>query len=1535
MTKKKHPKFADRVQALAKNDAQVASHMPIAELWEGLGDDSVPLANSIDRLLEGYGSRPALGEREYTLENVDESGQLTRCYGPGFTSVSYAEFRNRLRSIALAWRTTDCFKVDPDEFVVIMGFAGIDYLALDTACLYAQTVTVPIQANYGFEALKSMLEVIEPAVMSTSVVNLEMAVRLVGAIPSIRSLLVFDYDPADSGNQSVWQSAQVALAASSPHVGCCSLAELIELGNADDWEMLSAHKEGPERLAAIVHSSGSTGTPKGAMLPERALAAAWYSRPPTAPSITLGLAPLNHLLGRVSIQGALGIGGLANFTLAEDMSTLLEDIRTTRPINIALVPRIVDMIYQDYLNQVSRKVNDNGVSEDQAREDVLNEFSGAYLGDRLLGGSVGSAPTTAEMRQFMMSCFNIPLMDGYGNTESGTGLVTFNNRINRAAVTDYKLRDTPELGYLTTDKPYPRGEFGIKTTTQILGYYKNPEATAKLVDDDGFYMTGDIVEERGPDHVVVIDRCNDVLKLSQGEYVAVGRLGTIFEAESDLIQQIYVYGNSLRSFLVATVVPDMDALKSVLGDIPEPQAIQSVIREDFQRIARSAELKSFEVPREFIIETEPFTAENGLLTSVLKKKRPALKDKYGAQLEALYESGEQLKTEQLMRLKDPDSALSTVEKLRILLASNIGVEEEDVDNDRSYLEHGGDSLGSVTLAMAIENVFGAELSSNDILSPAGGVNAWAKILSGELGQQLARFDEIHKGRTDEIFADDLKLGKFLPSELLANAISLPAQDAGASPSQTVFLTGANGFLGRVVCIEWLKRLSARGGKLICLVRAADDQAAQQRLSDAFDSAGSEMSSLFASLRSQLDVVAGDVGQPLLGLRPEKFDALCAEADVISHVGALVNHVMDYQSLFRPNVAGVAEIIRLALSGKKKSIDFVSSTAVTPHLQFNTGGTETAELAVSAQLNDRYANGYGASKWAGEVLLGEAERSFGLSVRIFRGDMMLAHREMPGQINTDDMFTRLLYSVIKTGVAPKSFYEANPDGSRARVHYDGTPVNIVAASVVSAGDYYLEGATVFCIDNPYTDLENSLDAFVDWIIAAGYDIQRLEAHADWFSRFKHRLIALPEVEKKQSALALLKAFERPHSFVPFRGESGNFQTLISKLDIAPSELQLNTGFIHKCLNDLALLGLIERPGEVQNSARQSTLETKATQAYGVTSSNADLSEMDIERRLPGSTDIAIDIEYCGVCHSDIHFAHNDWGATQYPLVPGHEIIGRVAAVGSDVSEFSVGARVAVGCMVDSCRHCESCDEGLEQYCDRGLVLTYNSYDHRHLNALTYGGYSKHIVVDKDFVMTVPENLDPAGAAPLLCAGITTWSPLREWGVKEGMRVGVIGLGGLGHMALKFSAALGAHTVMISTSREKAEDARKLGAADVLISKDLDAMRDAKESFDFILDTVPVYHDIDDYLRLLKRDGTLCLVGALEPLDFHSGRVAMRRKKITGSSIGSIKETRDMLAFCGENNITADIEVITPAEIQNCWERVQKSDVKYRFVIDMQA
>jgi alcohol dehydrogenase (NADP+) len=341
------------------------------------------------------------------------------------------------------------------------------------------------------------------------------------------------------------------------------------------------------------------------------------------------------------------------------------------------------------------------------------------------------------------------------------------------------------------------------------------------------------------------------------------------------------------------------------------------------------------------------------------------------------------------------------------------------------------------------------------------------------------------------------------------------------------------------------------------------------------------------------------------------------------------------------------------------------------------------------------------------------------------------------------------------------------------------------------------------------------------------------------------------------------------------------------------------------------------------------------AYAAESNTADLDEIQIKRREITEQDVEIEIEYCGVCHSDIHTVRNDWKNTQYPVVPGHEIIGRVTKVGSKVSNFKEGDLVGVGCMVDSCQTCDSCKEDLEQYCENGATFTYNSKD-PHLGGHTFGGYSEKIVVDEKFVLNVPENIDTKAVAPLLCAGITTWSPLRQWNVKKGDKVGVIGLGGLGHMGIKFAHALGAHVVMITTSPGKSEDAKKLGADEVLISKDEKDMEKHKNSFDFLLNTVPVGHDANPYIGLLKRDATMVFVGAIEPLDpIHGGGLIVSRKRIAGSLIGGIKETQEMLDFCGEHNITSDVEMIDIQNINDAYKRVVSSDVKYRFVIDMKS
>lgn len=342
------------------------------------------------------------------------------------------------------------------------------------------------------------------------------------------------------------------------------------------------------------------------------------------------------------------------------------------------------------------------------------------------------------------------------------------------------------------------------------------------------------------------------------------------------------------------------------------------------------------------------------------------------------------------------------------------------------------------------------------------------------------------------------------------------------------------------------------------------------------------------------------------------------------------------------------------------------------------------------------------------------------------------------------------------------------------------------------------------------------------------------------------------------------------------------------------------------------------------------------AYGVSDANAKLAPLDIERREVGNKDVKIDITHCGVCHSDIHTVRNDWGGSTYPVVPGHEIIGKVIEVGSEVTNIKAGDVVGVGCLVDSCKNCDSCNKNLEQFCEKGTTWTYNSPDKHIEGNQTYGGYSTHVVVDKEFVLNVPKNIDPAGAAPLLCAGITTWSPLKQWNIKKGDKVGVIGLGGLGHMGVKFAHALGAHVVMITTSPKKGDDAKRLGADEVLVSKNENEMNAHKNSFDFILNTIPVGHKMDPYISLLKIDATMVLVGAVEPLEpFHGGGLIMGRKRVAGSLIGGIKETQEMLDFCGEHNIVSDVELINMQDINEAYDRILDADVKYRFVIDMKS
>ncbi|MGY3944850.1 NAD(P)-dependent alcohol dehydrogenase [Aeromonas tecta] len=339
-------------------------------------------------------------------------------------------------------------------------------------------------------------------------------------------------------------------------------------------------------------------------------------------------------------------------------------------------------------------------------------------------------------------------------------------------------------------------------------------------------------------------------------------------------------------------------------------------------------------------------------------------------------------------------------------------------------------------------------------------------------------------------------------------------------------------------------------------------------------------------------------------------------------------------------------------------------------------------------------------------------------------------------------------------------------------------------------------------------------------------------------------------------------------------------------------------------------------------------------YAAQSAQVPLAPFHFERREPRADDVVIEIQYCGVCHSDLHNARNDWGNSHYPMVPGHEIIGRVSRVGSAVTRFKAGDRVGVGCMVDSCQHCAPCEQGLEQFCEQFPTLTYNGVD-RQDRSTTYGGYSEQIVTSDKFVLHIPDGLELAGTAPLLCAGITTWSPLRHWQAGPGSKVAVIGLGGLGHMALKLASALGAEVTLFTRSPGKEEDAHRLGADHVVISSQAAQMAAVKGKFDLIIDTVPYVHDLNPYLPALAINGTLVLVGYLGDLNpmLNTVPLIMGRKSVAGSLIGGIKETQEMLDFCGQHKITADVETIAIQGINDAYERMLKSDVKYRFVIDM--
>ncbi len=1153
-----------RVADLNAHDPQFAAARPDEAISAAIEQPGLRLAQIVRTVFDGYADRPALGARAVEFTTEPDTGRTTATLLPRFETVTYGEVSERVTAITNALADDP---VRPGDRVALLGFTSVDYTTIDVALIGLGAVSVPLQTSAPIEQLRPIVAETEPTVIASSIDYLADAVELILAGPAPARLIVFDYLPQVDDHRDALESGKARLAQAGSHVVVETLADVMQRGaNLPAAQPVVATEEDP--LTLLIYTSGSTGTPKGAMYPEHLVANSWrrsvrrtLGDDGAHPSITLNFMPMSHMMGRGNLYGTLGAGGTAYFAAKSDLSTFLEDLALVRPTQLTFVPRVWDMIFAEVQSELDHRPSDE--------DSVLADLRRRLLGDRYVMALTGSAPMSPEMKTFVETFLDIHLIDGYGSTEAG-GLFV-DGHIQRPPVIDYKLADVGDLGYFRTDRPHPRGELLVKSETIIPGYYKRPEVTAEVFDEDGYYRTGDVVAEVGPDQVVYLDRRNNVLKLSQGEFVTVSKLEAVF-GDSPVVRQIYVYGNSARSYLLAVVVPTEEALAQY-----DAAELKSVIGESLQDVAKVAGLQSYEIPRDFIVETTPFSLENGLLTGIRKLARPKLKERYADQLEQRYAELAEGQADQLRSLRQNGADGPVLDTLIRAAGALLGASAADVQADAHFTDLGGDSLSALTFANLLREIFDIDVPVGVIVSPASDLATLAGYIEAERqpGTKRPTFASVHGRDATEVHAADLTLDKFIDAQTLAAASSLP----GPSPEvRTVLLTGATGFLGRYLALEWLERMDLVGGKVICLVRAKDDAAARDRLDKTFDSGDPELLRHYRHLAAEhLEVIAGDKGEANLGLDQQTWQRLADTVDLIVDPAALVNHVLPYDQLFGPNAVGTAELIRIALTTKIKPFAYVSTIGVGAGIEPGKF-VEYADIrAISAtrRIDDSYANGYSNSKWAGEVLLREAHDLCGLPVSVFRCDMILADTTYAGQLNLPDMFTRMMLSLVATGIAPASFYELDADGNRQRAHYDGLPVEFIAEAISTLGARVVEGFETYHVMNPYDD-GIGLDEFVDWLVDAGYRIQRVGGYADWLKRFETAIRALPERQRQASLLPLLHNYQRPEK--PIHGSiapTDRFRAAVQRARIGRDKdiPHVTPEVIVKYATDLQLLGLL--------------------------------------------------------------------------------------------------------------------------------------------------------------------------------------------------------------------------------------------------------------------------------------------------------------------------------------------------------------------------
>jgi fatty acid CoA ligase FadD9 len=1154
-----------RIAELAARDAQFRAALPIPSVNEAKLRPELGLAQITALVMEAYADRPALAHRATELVNDPATGRTTRQLLPRFETITYRDLWSRARALATAWHRDERRPLRANDFLCILAFAGIDFATVDLAAIHNGAVVVPMQTNGALPQLLAIIREVEPQWLATSIESLNTAVELVlnGHRPG--GLLVFDYHPEVDGEREIFAAAQVRLADAGLPDLLVPLSEMCRHGGKLTPAPLFAEPATDKRLCTIYYTSGSTGLPKGAMYPELMVKPNWRMISPM-PFFYMHYMPMNHSFGRSGVFQTLGSGGTCYFTAKSDLSMLFEDIGMARPTFMGVVPRICEMVYHHYQVELERRAP-AATDLEALKRDLLVQTRNGVLGGRLLSCNFGSAPLAPELRGFMEACLGYGLDDHYGATEI-SGAIR-NKRVLRPPVIDYKLDDVPELGYFRTDKPYPRGELRIKTSSVMLGYYKRPDVTASVFDEEGYYKTGDIMAEIGPDQLVYLDRRNNVLKLAQGEFVAISRLESVYTNGHAAIRQVYLYGTSERSYLVGVLVPNEDTLRH-MGVAADDKAIKAALREAIKEVARNEQLNAYEVPRDFIVEREPFSVDNGLLAGIGKYQRPKFKERYGARLERLYDDIAASQTSELQALRLSGRGAPVHETVARAVQATLGVEDIDLSNSCSFAELGGDSLSALSCSLLLEDIYGVEIPASVINNPAGSLRQLSSYIERARSDTFTRptVTSVHGRGATEIRASDLMLEKFIDAKTLENARK---SEPPTKQIRTVLVTGANGYLGRFLCLEWLERLAKVNGRVVCIARGQDVAAAGRRVAGAFDSGDAELKRHFDELAAKhIEILAGDLGEPGLGLSSADWERLARTVDLIVHPAALVNHVLPYPQLFGPNVVGTAELIRLAITHRMKPINNVSTVAaaMTPD---GSVIDEDADVRTATPVRpfsaDRYADGYGNSKWAGEVLLREAHDRCGLPVSVFRSDMILAHSKYKGQINVPDMFTRWLFSIVVTGLAPRSFYA----GSAVRAHYDGLPVDFTASSIATLGADALSGYRTYHVVNPHDD-GISMDTFIDWAVEAGYGIRRIEDYDDWYRRFETALRGLPDKQRQHSSLPLLHQLRRP--MPASAGALAPATRFESDVRGHGREIpHLSAAFIRKYLGDLRVVGLM--------------------------------------------------------------------------------------------------------------------------------------------------------------------------------------------------------------------------------------------------------------------------------------------------------------------------------------------------------------------------